>query len=464
MSNTNSIGSFLAALRKAHGLTQKQLAEKLNVSDKAISRWERDECSPDLSLIPVLAELYGVTSDEILRGRRADPAVEATPQAETQTKKRLQHVLNQTISNYRIKSMISCLLAALGLVGAMICNLGFLRAYLGFFCGAVFFIAAVVCQTIFSIQANSSISEEEFDAETVTECRRALLTLSERSYILIALLTAFTLPLLAVEDTYWGLDFTPWLTNGLICCAIIAVPCLLIRHVNRVRKGLIDDAQRQTPLYRLRVRTVRTLLIVFAVTSLLLWGVAFYLSEHPHRFADSATNEACMFEDFDSFKAYMEQPKSSDGTPLEYHKTIYDEEGREIEIFLDEQENEYWYYTDHILEIITDNNGDPLCTYKRYNDEICYIEYTYDDDMLPIYAFTFDQYESTGNGLGFSVSTLILMYLAEAVTIYLIYRKKKDTMGNLASKRMLDAAGVKYTKLKPEHSAITLDFVAEEDK
>ena len=42
--------------------------------------------------------------------------------------------------------------------------------------------------------------------------------------------------------------------------------------------------------------------------------------------------------------------------------------------------------------------------------------------------------------------------------------KYKDTMGNLASKRMLDAAGVKYTTLKPEHDAITLDFVAEEDK
>ena len=42
--------------------------------------------------------------------------------------------------------------------------------------------------------------------------------------------------------------------------------------------------------------------------------------------------------------------------------------------------------------------------------------------------------------------------------------KYKDTMGNLASKRMLDAAGVKYTKLRPEHEAITLDFVAEEDK
>ena len=42
--------------------------------------------------------------------------------------------------------------------------------------------------------------------------------------------------------------------------------------------------------------------------------------------------------------------------------------------------------------------------------------------------------------------------------------KYKDTLGNLASKRMLDAAGVKYTKLRPEHDSVTLDLVAEEDK
>ena len=65
MSNTSSIGGFIAALRKANGLTQKQLAEKLNVSDKAVSRWERDECALDLSLIPVIAEIFGITSDEL---------------------------------------------------------------------------------------------------------------------------------------------------------------------------------------------------------------------------------------------------------------------------------------------------------------------------------------------------------------------------------------------------------------
>ena len=64
-----SIGQFIAALRKANGMTQKQLGERLNVSDKAVSRWERDECAPDLSLIPVIAEIFSVTSDEILSER-----------------------------------------------------------------------------------------------------------------------------------------------------------------------------------------------------------------------------------------------------------------------------------------------------------------------------------------------------------------------------------------------------------
>ncbi|MEG1010365.1 MAG: helix-turn-helix transcriptional regulator, partial [Ruthenibacterium sp.] len=53
-----TIGSFIAVLRKANGLTQKDLAEKLNVSDKSVSRWERDDGAPDLSLVPVIAEIF----------------------------------------------------------------------------------------------------------------------------------------------------------------------------------------------------------------------------------------------------------------------------------------------------------------------------------------------------------------------------------------------------------------------
>ena len=65
-----SIGNFLSELRKEKGLTQKEIADYLNVSDKTVSHWECDKYSPDISVIPVLAEFFGVTCDEILRGER----------------------------------------------------------------------------------------------------------------------------------------------------------------------------------------------------------------------------------------------------------------------------------------------------------------------------------------------------------------------------------------------------------
>ena len=57
-----SMGSFIAALRKAKGWTQKDLSELLHVSDKTVSRWETGDGAPDLALVPVLAELFGVTA------------------------------------------------------------------------------------------------------------------------------------------------------------------------------------------------------------------------------------------------------------------------------------------------------------------------------------------------------------------------------------------------------------------
>ena len=68
-----SIGSFLQELRKEKGITQKELADFLNVSDKTVSHWECDKYSPDISVIPLLAEFFGVTCDEILRGERKAP-------------------------------------------------------------------------------------------------------------------------------------------------------------------------------------------------------------------------------------------------------------------------------------------------------------------------------------------------------------------------------------------------------
>ena len=60
-----TIGGFIAALRKANGMTQKDLAERLNVSDKTVSRWERDDGAPDLAVIPVIAEIFTLKRNDI---------------------------------------------------------------------------------------------------------------------------------------------------------------------------------------------------------------------------------------------------------------------------------------------------------------------------------------------------------------------------------------------------------------
>lgn len=64
------IGNFLKELRKEKNLTQEQLAEKLNVSGRTVSRWETGTNMPDISLLNEIAEFYDVSIPEIISGER----------------------------------------------------------------------------------------------------------------------------------------------------------------------------------------------------------------------------------------------------------------------------------------------------------------------------------------------------------------------------------------------------------
>ena len=67
-----AFGRFLAQLRREKGMTQKELAATLYVSDKAVSKWERGQSVPDISLLVPLAEQLNVTVAELLQGRRVE--------------------------------------------------------------------------------------------------------------------------------------------------------------------------------------------------------------------------------------------------------------------------------------------------------------------------------------------------------------------------------------------------------
>ena len=66
MENKETLGKRIAMLRKEKGYTQEQLAEKVGVSAQAVSKWENDVSCPDITLLPLLADILGVTVDELL--------------------------------------------------------------------------------------------------------------------------------------------------------------------------------------------------------------------------------------------------------------------------------------------------------------------------------------------------------------------------------------------------------------
>ena len=65
-----TLGKRIATLRREKELKQDELAEKLGVSPQAVSKWENDQTCPDISLLPLLAKILGVSVDELLSGKQ----------------------------------------------------------------------------------------------------------------------------------------------------------------------------------------------------------------------------------------------------------------------------------------------------------------------------------------------------------------------------------------------------------
>ena len=219
----NTIGQFIAALRKANGMTQQEVADRLNVSNKAISRWEHDECAPDLSAIPALAEMFGVTCDELLRGERSnsdrDSDVETASKLKTKSDKQFRLLLHSRNKKFTNLSLISVGLIVAGLITAMICNLGFSRGLLGFCLASVFFVAATICQICFAVSCRILIDEEDAEhSEYVKKANTKMVFSSVRIFFAILMMHAFCLPIavFTVEyfNSYYGLEIGSWVLYG----------------------------------------------------------------------------------------------------------------------------------------------------------------------------------------------------------------------------------------------------------
>ena len=97
-----TVAHNISALRRAHGMTQLQLAERLNYSDKAISKWERGDSLPDIVMLKTIADLFGVTVDYLITENHPEdeaiPTEEATAKTTAAELRHRRHTLITSMS------------------------------------------------------------------------------------------------------------------------------------------------------------------------------------------------------------------------------------------------------------------------------------------------------------------------------------------------------------------------------
>ena len=221
----NTVGQFIAALRKANGMTQQEVADRLNVSNKAVSRWERDECSPDITLIPAIAEMFGVTCDELLRGERISHNSD-DEQKKPKTEKQLNAMLGRTVSGFKTMIYISFAVSVIGLVCMFGISYGAYLPVIGFSVMLLFEICACAITVLALTKAkdirNSELFAEISDAASA-EYEKTIGNLSFASFFAMISVILLSLPLIIVSSDYKHsvLTFDSYLTSFFPAIALV---------------------------------------------------------------------------------------------------------------------------------------------------------------------------------------------------------------------------------------------------
>lgn len=116
MDNTKT-GAIIKQLRKEKGLTQLQLAEMLHITDRAVSKWERGLCAPDISLLEPLSRILGVSIVELIEGELSDIPPQAENTAVTVIDYSAREIHEKSAKNRRTLNI------SIGLTGLILCIL-----------------------------------------------------------------------------------------------------------------------------------------------------------------------------------------------------------------------------------------------------------------------------------------------------------------------------------------------------
>jgi transcriptional regulator with XRE-family HTH domain len=431
-----TIGKFISALRKANGMTQKELGEKLFVSDKTVSRWECDECTPELSLIPSIAEIFGITTDELLRGERNNPervvivSEEAVSKQRAKSDKQFKLMLDRSSRKYKNLTLISIGITIFGFIAALIANVGFSKGLIAFCLATAFCVASEICQICFAINARITPDEDDDTyTDKIQEANTGVIKTATTITFVNLLLFAFCLPLVTmINGANYGLVFEYWLDYGLLAAAIAFVLCYIIYtlFVRKVlcERNLISLTEKHQSLItknnKLLAKTIRSAVSVALALGICIgvWNIIGWQT-----FLKEYTFDNCA-----DFKEFMESDYNRWFNETYGYANV---NGEIVEVYPGDPNHSHNAINHkYVNSSIVNSNGEEICSYYYNPDLYWRIDFTLSaDDKMPVTVVTC---ESVANArdIFFTIETVLYIFIVIdfviAAIVYIIKANKNN--------------------------------------
>lgn len=228
-----TIGEYIAELRRSRGLTQKELASNLGVSDKAVSRWERNESLPDLYMASDIADCFNISVDELLHrtsnnsNKKSDADEKAQLDKNEMIRLRDERAIVMMRTKYRdlqLRSRIVCAVSAIAFVTNVI--LSEIDREVALLCSIVVSALLVVYQVVTSLKINGYVETRRITSRKADEARTEFLEqLYRTSAVTVGvIITVFVLMLCWLHLGDW-FEFA---MCGAFFAAITALGCLIL--------------------------------------------------------------------------------------------------------------------------------------------------------------------------------------------------------------------------------------------
>lgn len=407
-----SMGSFMAALRKANGLTQQQVADMLNVSNKTVSKWECNDGYPEISMLPVIAELYGVSVDELLRGERLSKVINEE-KTDVKSAERIKFLIENAIVKFTNSAIVSMVLSSVALIMAyIICDIIYNYNVL-WFGYAIILILCAVSIAVTMIAFNNFISglrsvyvtEKETVERNIQKCIKYIAGIS---FLAVVTSEGLILDVLMEAPSYL---FAALPATSVIGCVIAYFVRLFLYKKFDIAEKEISPEQKYYRKKHIKITAIIlfiAVLVSFLLPLILVWHEtsAHTIYSYPDGVDYQYDSEEEAEREYYKLKAYVTGEKTLYSVTYE----DYSEETGEYILYVVELQDKFEYDEGGYNKISTELKDEEILHFKTEEEaEKFKCENVLDDE---------NEYNAAQRNLIFDDDTLSISYQMQNANIF----------------------------------------------